>query len=92
MVSRDVVTKIVHTHIDVLPSATLDVRQLVHRHYVAIGEIPCGYLGINLYSAVGRNHFIRQFDSLVNWDALFDDGVVLHKSSVLNMAGREYPL
>jgi hypothetical protein len=63
----------------------LDVRQLVHRHYVAVSEIPCSNLGIDLYSAVGRNHFVRQFDSLVNRNALINDSIVLHQLSALEL-------
>jgi hypothetical protein len=86
--SVSVVTKAAHTYINILPSATLDIGQLVHRHHVAVSEIPCSYLGIDLYSAVGRNHFVGQFDSLVNRDALIDDSIVLHRLSAMEKRDR----
>lgn len=38
---------------------------------------------VDFNSTIGRNQFVRQFDPLVNRNALFDNGIVLGYSSAV---------
>jgi hypothetical protein len=66
------------TYVNIFPATALDIRQLLHGHDIACGEVASLDLGVNLDAAVCGDHVVGDGHALVDRDALVDNGVVLH--------------